>query len=705
MPELLGFAQCFLRHPILIAEVLLVVLALFGAGRAVGLPLLFWHEWRGAQILAGMSATLLMGEVLFVAYLADRSDHGPPLPFSSSGLPQFLQIGAAGWAAIVLTATLYRLFLRTRQGSRSPAVVTPRFRTVSDDELAGLAAADPPTWPFAAGCVGGAGVVLALALLGGALSSALGPFAARMLSANVPDPSLHFVAALLFLLMLLAFCLSSSLFSTVSTPAIEICLLLGLIAAAYGGVAYWLHSSGVALAIPAALLAAAGLRPRRLRIDALEERYRHPVPYPPALRPGGAPLLRFNAGWPEGKPRPLILICVSGGGIRAATWTAAILDGLEHHPRFGAAVRLVTGASGGMVGAALWVARLYRGGTPADLVAAVAGDALTAVARRLVFRDIPFAFLPLVNGDNRGQALERAWDAQTGGVLRVPLAALREAERDGRVPSLVFSPMIVEDGRRLIVSNLDLSAITTNQVRWLGQTTPDTASLSAFHIEDVLPGALDQIPLSTAARLSASFPYVSPAAALPTRPSRRVVDAGYYDNYGLSLACEWLRECLTKEKAWFTRNVARVLLLQIRDNVSELSVDGEASAEGHPQDRHRFGRLSSAVARGFEWLTSPITGLLSARESVMLFRNDAALEAATQLCDSELGPGFLTTTIFDFKGEASLSWYLTRAELAGIRDQAGSRGIGAKVARVFDWLESARPPGASAPFHDDAASG
>jgi hypothetical protein len=34
--------------------------------------------------------------------------------------------------------------------------------------------------------------------------------------------------------------------------------------------------------------------------------------------------------------------------------------------------------------------------------------------------------------------------------------------------------------------------------------------------------------------------YVSPAAWLPTKPRVRIVDAGYYDNYGVDIAAHWL---------------------------------------------------------------------------------------------------------------------------------------------------------------------
>jgi len=117
-----------------------------------------------------------------------------------------------------------------------------------------------------------------------------------------------------------------------------------------------------------------------------------------------------------------------------------------------------------------------------------------------------------------------------------------------------------------------------------------------------------------------------------------------------------------------------VLVIQIRDEVPELSVHATSAA----------GPTSggSAWGRGFEWLTSPIAGVLAAREAGMLFRNDTALEGVT----AQLRPGFLTTTVFEFKGEASLSWYLTRTEIDTICAQAASPGIAAKVAAVGEWL-------------------
>src|SRR5205823_2309140 len=93
-----------------------------------------------------------------------------------------------------------------------------------------------------------------------------------------------------------------------------------------------------------------------------------------------------------------------------------------------------------------------------------------------------------------------------------------------------------------IISNLDLDYMTS----WGSFESPETfpapqvTSYSAVEFYRLFPDARGKFRLGTAVRLNASFPLLSPAAELPTNPPRRVVDAGYYDNYGLIVASRWV---------------------------------------------------------------------------------------------------------------------------------------------------------------------
>jgi hypothetical protein len=90
------------------------------------------------------------------------------------------------------------------------------------------------------------------------------------------------------------------------------------------------------------------------------------------------------------------------------------------------------------------------------------------------------------------------------------------------------------------------------------------------------------IRVATAARLSATYPYVSPAARPPRTPplfspeqqkeyaDLHVVDGGYFDNSGLCALTEWLNEALTEREAVWKKagrpaiQNERILLLEIR---------------------------------------------------------------------------------------------------------------------------------------------
>ena len=107
----------------------------------------------------------------------------------------------------------------------------------------------------------------------------------------------------------------------------------------------------------------------------------------------------------------------------------------------------------------------------------------------------------------------------------------------------------------------------------------------------------NNIYLSTAARMSASFPYVSPAVNLPTDPPLRVVDAGYYDNYGVDLAASWL----FANRKWIIENTSGVLIVQIRDAIST-------------HDRFGYSDTNSNYANwlsGLQFFFSPVDAVLT----------------------------------------------------------------------------------------------
>jgi hypothetical protein len=302
----------------------------------------------------------------------------------------------------------------------------------------------------------------------------------------------------------------------------------------------------------------------------------------------------------------------------------------------------VTGASGGMLGAAYYTAALpevvkARGATPRQpgdtaalteqFRALATGDFLTPLVEETVFRDLPCFFSPWPRHSDRGQALEQAWLSRLPVKLDLDFKALRALEEQAKCPSLVFSPMMIEDGRRLLISNLDLRYVASNDGNLLdgaaASNRPGNYSHEALELFRLFPDAPARFRLSTAVRLSASFPYFSPASHLPTLPRRRVVDAGYYDNYGTNLACSWLTSRMHRD--WIDKNASKVVVIQIRD--------------GYTQEDRRLDAMaadpSSLLSRALEQLTSPPEGLWQMRISTNAFRNDGQLELLSQLFNEE----------------------------------------------------------------------
>jgi predicted acylesterase/phospholipase RssA len=406
---------------------------------------------------------------------------------------------------------------------------------------------------------------------------------------------------------------------------------------------------------------------------------------------------------------PLALVCASGGGSRAALWTMSVLARLERAFLAGAGgrppvafpyhVRLVTGASGGMLAGAAYVCSLDTpspGGTDGlppvairryippgasappeldDLVAASGENFLNAAAHQLGWADLWSIFFPARLKEDRGWAIERAWRAAFGGLLDRTFDDLRLGEQAGWRPSLIFSPMLIEDGRQLFVSNLSLRAVTQNRARVIG-SDDDLTLISREGVEffELFPEARRAFQVGTAVRMSASFPYLLPATPLPTNPPRRVVDAGYYDNFGVGIAVSWLANHLD----WVRANTSGVVLIQIRDGESEASRRREEVTDSFP----------SLIDRGLQWATSPPEGLWQSRAAANVFRNDSLLYLVTQLLRARgFPPDFFATSTFELvRGEdVSLSFSLTPEERRWVTEGAASPAVTKRVESVVDW--------------------
>jgi hypothetical protein len=465
--------------------------------------------------------------------------------------------------------------------------------------------------------------------------------------------------------------------------------------------------------------------------------------------PKWARFAQAQSAFPDRKPK-LAVVCVSGGATRSAYWSAVVLDRLEQridlaHP-FHNHVRVIAGASGGMIGTAYyvkWLHDLHPGTDPSKRHDWPSGqarwytrmpiDSLREVGRSIALRETWRMLIPRwgEHFSDRGIVLEKDWVdlRQTSFTELLPL------EKAGELPSLIFSPMTVDDGRRLLISNLDLRtgplapggqpgpALPLNRGGALNGdndgTKVDPYSLSGIEFFKVFPAASGFL-LATAARMNASFPWVSPAVNLPTDPPLRVVDAGYYDNYGVNVACAWLH----LHQDWLVKNTSGVVLVQISDSISRNDRLGFPEPESD-------GWVKKAI-RGFQFVFTPIDAVLAARTTSAMFRNDQAVAAVQETFTRTTNdPAFFSTVIFENSAEVTvdealpdgndtwteiqkgddsaeelsssttvaMSWYLTKAEIRALENAIPDLKVPAGFAKSREvWIVDLAKKVAHAPF-------
>ena len=119
---------------------------------------------------------------------------------------------------------------------------------------------------------------------------------------------------------------------------------------------------------------------------------------------------------------------------------------------------------------------------------------------------------------------------------------------------LVLAPTISNDGRKLVISSQGVSYLAHNTNF---QQINENIEFRRFFAHQ---GA-DSLRFLSALRMSATFPYVFPAANLPSDPPIEILDAGIRDNYGISNTLKFMYSF----RHWLHENTSKVIVIQIRD--------------------------------------------------------------------------------------------------------------------------------------------
>lgn len=381
----------------------------------------------------------------------------------------------------------------------------------------------------------------------------------------------------------------------------------------------------------------------------------------------------------------------------------SVLDGQERQGK-NVATHLfaLSGVSGGSYGAAVVAAALSaRTGTappcpteaPAHwfggaihgwrdcLESMTADDFLTATFFGLAFHDQVQLFLR-----DRAALLEEAWEASfarhvaAAGANAGPGAARRLSEpflgapRDPEhwVPYLVLNGTSVETGQRIITTDILPTYAASSRCPSGGPTAECPIFTHAIDFHSLVRSDLD-VRLSTAATNSARFPVISPPGSIyqvDTDVVDRIVDGGYFENFGAESALELAQAMVDVEPA-----LAPFVLVVSNDPQSVLTEERTARGVVVPDAaEHSFlpevvgpvdaigavrsGRGRLAVAHAAAWLD----GRFGGRCAVNLVQIKVWPEDSAGHCP-------VGTATPEKIRQVSMSWWLSKPVQMNLHEQ------------------------------------
>ena len=466
---------------------------------------------------------------------------------------------------------------------------------------------------------------------------------------------------------------------------------------------------------------------------------------------------------------PLIVVTATGGGLHASAWTARVLRQIylsfpkEEWPSLTSHIVLMSTVSGGSVGVSYYLKAIHKNPTAPNLdgmVVSAQCSSLEAVGWGLLYYDFARAIIPGLPwitppssgdgdldttplGKDRTWALRRAFErnnydrycfktAQSNlpssltplnpgieqprislhdrlfprpprNTTRLTLQALLS---DPKFPAFTMNTTTVEAGNRFLLANYRLPDYFLGAIEG-----PPAESFI-----NLLPGKEHpDLPLASAAQLSATFPYVSSAARIPRRytdNSAHFVDGGYYDDDGTSSAIEFLRYVLDSPVTGQTdpaqRNVMnklgdnrrlRIMLIEIRNSADNdlpkiakppkaLTPNGVVT----PKSYQHAGLLQQL---GF-----PLEGFWQAGHGSVTGRDRNGLDLLVQSHEKKLE---LHQIIFDdvtqpasrwyvVSAQDPLSWSLTPRERGDVAGESDPHGRGKRLTpcyqAVYDWFSA-----------------
>jgi len=481
-------------------------------------------------------------------------------------------------------------------------------------------------------------------------------------------------------------------------------LMLAIVVMLVGAISYWFRGWGVVFALGVFILVNTGIKtgltkgineatglnydadPTEYSVNKLikthsKEQYTHDFLHMLET------LEHWKLKFKNPKDEKIVFLCVSGGGQRAALWAInallavdSVLNGTLMNQTF-----LISGASGGLIGAAYYREKVYESpdisisGEGEELLRNMGRDNLNPVIFSLLVNDLFFKmqthkYAGKTYGVDRGYTFEQSLNKNLEHVLDKKIADYRALEEKAKIPTLIMSPTIANDGRKLYISSQSVSFMGVSAEILDNPNQKIRGVDFQLLFKDNSPGDLSFL---SALRMSASFPYITPNISLPTEPRVEIMDAGVSDNFGMSDALRFIKVF----KDWITESTAGVVLLAIRDSKSN------APIENRP--------IPSSIDR----LTYPIASVYNNLTKMQDINNDFRLELMNDWFESDLD---VVEISYDSYKEnhrqkteverASLSWHLTTREKQQIIENIRTKRNQDQIKRLKILLRNSSNP-------------
>ncbi|REJ83517.1 MAG: patatin-like phospholipase family protein [Bacteroidetes bacterium] len=374
-----------------------------------------------------------------------------------------------------------------------------------------------------------------------------------------------------------------------------------------------------------------------------------------------------------GKPKMVFVNC-SGGGLRASIWSFRIMqvaDSISNN-RFTRSTQLIAGASGGIIGAAyyreLFLQQrlgLIKSFNSRKSLDNIGKDLLNPVAFSITVSDLFFNIQRFRDGNtlhvkDRAYAFEKQLNENTGMVLQKRLSAYREPEAAAIIPMMVFSPTIVNDGRRLMISPQPISYLSHHKVDSgfkFNSTIDEIEFRKLFRDQHA-----DNIRFTSVLRMNATFPYILPAVSLPSSPTIQVMDAGIRDNTGLKTTLKFLHTF----RHWIEENTSGVVFVDIRDSKKSRPVE----------EKPKMSILENII--------TPLGNIYGNLLTIQDYNQDEAYEYAKSWLNAPFD--FIIFELPTKEQDISLSWHLTTREKQSVYNSIDLNENRKSMSRLMELL-------------------